>query len=347
MTKPLTTLDQLARAKLIAAEQVEALAPVVALYAVSLSPGLAALIDRNDANDPIARQFVPSAEELHIVPEERTDPIGDAPHSPVPVVVHRYRDRALLKIVSVCPVYCRFCFRREMVGPGQENMLSREALDRAIGYFAEHPEIREVILTGGDPFVLSARRAGEITQRLAGIAHVKVLRWHTRIPVVDPARMTAEFVRALYHEGVETVVAVHANHPRELTSEAREACVRLRDAGIRLLSQSVLLKGVNDDVDVLVALLGAFTEIGIEPYYLHHPDLAPGTGHFRVGIEEGRSLMQALRARLPGEHLPKYVLDLPGGFGKVPLESDDVERADERTWRIRDPKGRWHSYPPV
>jgi lysine 2,3-aminomutase len=176
---------------------------------------------------------------------------------------------------------------------------------------------------------------------------VKTIRWHTRVPVVDPELVKPEFVQALKANGVETVVAIHANHPRELTPDARAACSRLTSAGIRLLSQSVLLKGVNDDVDTLVALLRAFNETGIEPYYLHHPDLAPGTSHFRFGIEEGRALIRALRLRLPESRLPKYVLDLPGGFGKIPLESDHVERAGEDGWRIRDREGRWHDYPPA
>jgi lysine 2,3-aminomutase len=346
MTKPLVSLDQLAAARLVAPEDAPALAPVAARYAVSISPALAALIDADDPADPIARQFLPSVDELTTTADERADPIGDKAHSPVPGVVHRYRDRALLKIVSVCPVYCRFCFRREMVGPGRENTLSRGALARALDYFADHPEIREVILTGGDPFVLSARRAADVTQRLAAIPHVKTLRWHTRVPVVEPSRVTKEYVRALTTGGVKTVVAIHANHPRELTPEARAACARLRDAGIRLLSQSVLLRGVNDSVETLAPLLCAFEETGIEPYYLHHPDLAPGTAHFRLGIEEGRVLMRELRARAPGVRLPKYVLDLPGGFGKVPLESECARRVDENTWQIRDPNGRWHAYPP-
>jgi lysine 2,3-aminomutase len=311
-----------------------------------VSPALAALVDTDNANDPIARQFIPSADELNTAPEERADPIGDNAHSPVPGVVHRYSDRALLKIVSVCPVYCRFCFRREMVGPGRDNALSPEALARALAYFADHPEIREVIQTGGDPFILSARRAADVTQRLAAIPHIKTIRWHTRVPVIEPERVTQDFVQALKADGVETVVAIHANHPRELTAAARGACARLRDADIRLLSQSVLLRGVNNSVEILASLLGTFEEAGIEPYYLHHPDLAPGTQHFRLGIEEGRALMRKLRARMPRRALPKYVLDLPGGFGKVPLESGKLESLGEGLWRIRDPKGRWHNYPP-
>src|ERR1700760_2006431 len=167
-------------------------------YAVAVSPHLLSLIDPVDPHDPIARQFLPSLEELNTLPEERADPIGDAAHSPVPGIVHRHPDRVLFKAVAACPVYCRFCFRREMIGPGKDNALSPADFEAAIAYIAAHPQIWEVILTGGDPFILSPRRVGEITSRLAAIAHVKLIRWHTRVPVVDPGRVTDDLVAALH-----------------------------------------------------------------------------------------------------------------------------------------------------
>jgi lysine 2,3-aminomutase len=251
----------------------------------------------------------------------------------------------LFKAVSSCPVYCRFCFRRETIGPGKVNTLAAEDLERAFGYIAAHPEIWEVILTGGDPFILSPRRAGEITRRLAAIAHVKIERWHTRVPMVDPARVTDELVGALLAPGVTPWVAIHANHAREFSPEARRAIARLREAQVALVSQSVLLKGVNDDVETLADLMRAFVQNGIKPYYLHHPDLAPGTSHFRVGIEEGLALTRALRAQISGLAQPTYVLDIPGGFGKVPLDSQSVEKTSSGH-RIRDFAGAWHDYPP-
>ena len=314
-------------------------------YAVAVSPALLKLIDPADPADPIARQFLPSLEELNTLPEELADPIGDAAHSPVPGIVHRHPDRVLFKAVSSCPVYCRFCFRRESIGPGKANGLSPEDLERAMDYIAAHPEIWEVILTGGDPFILSPRRAGEITRRLAAMAHVKIMRWHTRVPMVDPERVNDAMVAALLAPGVTSWVAIHANHAREFSSQARQAIARLREANIALVSQSVLLKGVNDEVETLSDLLRAFVENGIKPYYLHHPDLAPGTSHFRVGIEDGLALTRALRARLSGLAQPTYVLDIPGGFGKVPLDSQSVKKT-ESGFRIRDFEGRWHSYPP-
>jgi lysine 2,3-aminomutase len=312
-------------------------------YAVAVSPTLLALVDVCDPNDPIARQFLPSLEELNTLPQELADPIGDTAYSPVAGIVHRHPDRVLFKVVSACPVYCRFCFRRETIGPGKENALSKEDFEAALAYIAGHSEIWEVILTGGDPFILSPRRIAEITSRLSAIAHVKVIRWHSRVPVTDPDRVSDALVAALHAPGATTYVAVHANHPREFSPDARAATARLVDGGIPLVSQSVLLKGVNNDVETLAALMRAFVENRIKPYYLHHPDLAPGTSHFRIGIEEGLALVGELRGLLSGLAMPTYMLDIPGGFGKVPLESTNVEKT-ATGHRIRDARGQCHSY---
>lgn len=312
-------------------------------YAVAVSPQLLSLVDAGDPNDPIARQFLPSIDELVTLPQERGDPIGDAAHSPVPGIVHRHADRVLFKAVAVCPVYCRFCFRREMIGPGKENALSKDDFERALAYIAAHPQIREVILTGGDPFILSPRRAAEIGQALGAIPHVKLIRWHTRVPVTDPERVSDDFVAALHVPGAASWVALHANHAREFSAPAVRAIARLVEGGIPLVSQSVLLKGVNNSVEALADLMHAFSENRIKSYYLHHPDLAPGTSHFRVGLEEGLALMRALRSRVSGLELPAYMLDIPGGFGKVPLESDHLERAGDG-WQVRDMAGVWHPY---
>jgi lysine 2,3-aminomutase len=315
-------------------------------YAVALSPTLLRLIDPADAADPIARQFLPSLEELHELPEERADPIGDAAHSPVAGIVHRHPDRVLFKAVAACLVYCRFCFRRESIGPGKANALSPQDFEVALAYIAAHPQIWEVILTGGDPFILSPRRVAEVSQRLAAIAHVKLIRWHTRVPMTDPDRITDALVAALHAPSATTFVAVHANHPREFAPEACSAIARLVDGGVPLVSQSVLLKGVNNRIEILDALMRTFLENRIKPYYLHHPDLAPGTSHFRLSIDEGLALVEQLRARLSGLAMPTYMLDLPGGFGKVPLESRNVEKTAQG-WRVRDGRGTWHSYPPA
>lgn len=319
LRQTLRTASDLVDAGLVPPQAEAEVARVAARYAVAVTPAMAELIDASDPADPIARQFVPDARELARAPEERSDPIGDHAKSPVRGVVHRYPDRVLLKIVGVCPVYCRFCFRREMVGPAAEANLTQEEIGAALAYIRAHPEIWEVILTGGDPFVLSPRRVAEITNALSAIAHVKIVRWHTRVPMVAPERVTADLVAALGTSRKTVFVALHANHPRELTAAARAAIARLVDAGIPVVSQTVLLRGVNDDVDTLAALMRALVEARVKPYYLHHGDLAPGTAHFRTTLAEGQALMRALRQRVSGLAMPTYVLDIPGGHGKVPV----------------------------
>jgi len=344
--RPIRTVGELERAGLIDTDQAVALEAVAEHYAVALTPTVMRLIDPVDPADPIARQFVPDAAELNVTPEERADPIGDHAHSPVEGIVHRYPDRVLLKAVHVCPVYCRFCFRREMVGPQGLGTLDGDALNGAFTYIRDHKEIWEVILTGGDPLVLSPRRLDEILRQLADIDHVKIVRFHTRIPVVDPSKVDAALIAALKASGKTTYVALHANHPRELTEEARAACARLLDAGIVLVSQSVLLKGVNDDPEVLAALMKAFVETRIKPYYLHHPDLAPGTSHFRLSIAEGQAIVAALRGRISGLCQPTYILDIPGGYGKADIGQNAVRELREGCYSISDYRGGEHIYPP-
>ena len=345
---PLRSVDALIAQGLVAPDRREVLDAVAARYAVAVTPAMAALIDPADPADPIALQFLPDPAELVTLPQELADPIGDEAHSPVEGVVHRYPDRALLKLVHACPVYCRFCFRREMVGPGGD-ALAGDRLDAALAYLADHPEIWEVIMTGGDPLILSARRVREVAQRLGTIPHIKVARWHTRVPIVDPDRITAAYAQALRVPGKASYIAIHANHPREFTPAACAALARLADAGHVLLSQSVLLKGINADVETLSALMRAFVENRVKPYYLHHPDLAPGTAAFRLSLEEGQALVKSLRGHLSGLCQPTYILDIPGGAGKVPVgpaflsgcETPGAEALAE------DRHGDIHRYPPA
>ncbi|HVV42341.1 MAG TPA: lysine-2,3-aminomutase-like protein [Nitrobacter sp.] len=354
-TSTLRRPADLAARGLVPATTVSDLDKVAARYAVAVTPHVAALIDPADRNDPIARQYLPSMDELAAHPGENADPIGDHAHAPVDGIVHRYPDRVLLKLVHVCAVYCRFCFRREMVGPGKETALSSDAYTSALGYIRVHPDIWEVILTGGDPLMLSPRRLGEIMRDIAAIAHIKVIRIHTRVPVADPSRMSDELIAALKVSGATTWLALHANHPREFTDTARAACDRIVDAGIPMVSQSVLLRGVNDDIATLGALMRAFVECRVKPYYLHHGDLAPGTAHLRTTLAEGRALMQALRGRFSGLCQPDYVLDIPGGHGKAPVGPQYLAHADasrecehprESRYRILDYCGDVHLYPP-
>ncbi|NTF95142.1 lysine-2,3-aminomutase-like protein [Rhizobium rhizogenes] len=344
--RPIRTVDDLEQAGLIDSAEALSLEVVAERYAIALTPTVARLIDKADPADPIARQFVPDMAELVVTPEERADPISDHAYSPVEGIVHRYPDRVLLKAVHVCPVYCRFCFRREMVGPQGLGTLDGAALDAAFAYIRDHEEIWEVILTGGDPLVLSPRRLEEMLRQLADIEHVKIVRFHTRVPVVDPLKIDGALIAALKASGKTVYVALHANHPRELTAEARAACARLVDAGIVLVSQSVLLKGVNDDPDVLASLMKAFVETRIKPYYLHHPDLAPGTSHFRLTIAEGQAIVAALRGRISGLCQPTYILDIPGGHGKADIGKSEVRELGEGCYSVSDYRGGEHLYPP-
>jgi lysine 2,3-aminomutase len=347
----LRTIADLKAAGLVDTDRATALEPVAARYAVAVTPAIAALIDRSDPNDPIARQFIPDPAELTRQPSERTDPIGDDAHSPVEGIVHRYPDRVLLKLVYTCPVYCRFCFRREMVGPKGRPGLTARQRQAAYDYIRGHPEIWEVILTGGDPLVLPSSRLRDVIATLAAIEHVKVLRIHTRVPAVAPERITADLIAAIKAWDGKAwdraaYVVLHANHPRELTAAARSACARIVDAGIPMLSQSVLLKGVNDDADVLAELMRAFVAAHVKPYYLHHADLAPGTAHLRTSLAEGQELMRLLRGRVSGLCQPTYMLDIPGGAGKVPVGPAYLVDGDANgETEVRGIDGKAHRYP--
>lgn len=341
---PIRTVDDLEATGLISDRS--GITAVARKYAVGITPAIAALIDPTDPHDPMAAQFVPTEHELVTTPDERVDPIGDLAHSPVKGIVHRYPDRVLLKAVHVCPVYCRFCFRREMVGPQGLGTLTAAELDGALAYIATHPEIWEVILTGGDPLVLSPRRLTEIMRRLADIDHVRIVRFHTRVPVVEPERIDAAMLAALKSSGKTVYVALHANHPREFTDAARGAIALLVDGGIAMVSQSVLLKGINDNVETLAALMKLFVENRVKPYYLHHPDLAPGTSHFRLSIAEGQQLVAALRGRISGLAQPTYILDIPGGHGKADIGATEISGTDG-CFTVRDYQGGEHRYPPL
>jgi lysine 2,3-aminomutase len=293
-----------------------------------------ALIERPD--DPIGLQFIPDPAELITAPHETTDPIADDALSPIKGVVHRYPDRALLKPLLVCPVYCRFCFRREHVGP-DGGVLTDAELRAAYDWFAARPAIREVILTGGDPLMLSPRRLAAIVEALSAIPHIEILRVHTRVPVADPGRTTEALVAALSTEKAMWLV-LHANHAREFSAAAAAAIRRIQAAAIPVLGQSVLLRGINDTVVALERLFRAMLSMRVKPYYLHQLDAAPGTARFHVPMEEGRRLLAALRGRVTGLAWPTYVLDIPGGHGKVPIGPDYLERDGQ----VRDPTGKGH-----
>lgn len=334
-------VSDLVAAGLMTPEAARAVSGVAQRYAVALTPYVLEKLAGAPPDDPLYAQYIPSPEEAYTTPSELADPIGDHAHAPVKGIVHRYPDRVLLKPLHACAVYCRFCFRREMVGPGGD-ALSPQELGAALAYVRDHPEVWEVVVTGGDPFLLSPRRLSGIVQALTTIPHVAVVRFHTRVPVADPARVTPELVASLRAEGVTTWVAVHANHARELTAEAAGALAALADAGIPLLGQTVLLKGINDDAATLEALFRALVRHRVKPYYLHHPDLAPGTGHFRPDIAQGQALVKALRGTVSGLCQPTYVLDIPGGHGKAPAAASWI--GEDGT--VEDFTGTRHRYEP-
>ncbi|UFN50633.1 lysine-2,3-aminomutase-like protein [Roseomonas sp. OT10] len=332
--RTLRSAEAVVAAGLAPPQALPALRQVAERYAVSITPAVAALIDPADPADPIAAQYVPHPAERDTHPLELEDPTADHPHSPVKGVVHRYPDRALLKPLLACPVYCRFCFRREQVGP-DGGVLGEAELDAALGYFERTTTLREAILTGGDPLMLSPRRLGVILTRLSAMPHIEVIRLHSRVPVADPGRVTEALCAAL-ETGTALYLCVHANHAREFTPEARDALRRLHAAGAVLLGQSVLLRGVNDSAEGLEALFRAMLSARVKPYYLHQLDRAPGTARFEVPIAEGRALLRALRGRVTGLAWPVYALDTPGGGGKAPI-GPEFASPDGGGWVVERP----------
>lgn len=331
------SVADLIRDGLVLPENAEPLNRVIQDFRMRITPAM-----RQAATDPgVALQFVPSDQELMTRPEDMTDPIGDDRFSPVPGLTHRYPDRTILHITKTCDVYCRFCFRRETVG--DSGHLAADQLDRALNYIANTPTLWEVILTGGDPLVLSPRRVADVMQRLAAIPHVQVVRFHSRVPVVAPHRITDDLLAALDTRLTPWMV-IHTNHASEWTQEAEVAASRLSRAGIGLLSQSVLLRGVNDSAEALESLFRKLYQLRIKPYYLHHCDMARGAGHFRTTIAAGQAIMAQLRGRLSGPCLPTYVLDIPGGHGKSPIGPGYLTHLASGAWEVTDWQGHRHIY---
>ncbi len=340
--RAIKNLAELQAAGLVNSAQKSELIPVVENFNMRLTPHVQSLIEANDVSDPIYAQYVPSLSELLETPGELVDPIGDDVHEKVKGITHRYPDRVLLKATLTCQVYCRFCFRREKVGQVDEALNSDE-IATAIAYIRNTPEIWEVILSGGDPLVMSDRRLALIVAELSDIAHVQVIRIHTRAPVADPARISDGLISALKVRPAVYVV-VHVNHPREISEEVKLGFAKMVDAGIPLLSQSVLLKGVNNSVETLSVLMKMLVALRVKPYYLHHLDKARGTEHFRCSIAEGQKLMLGLRGNLSGLCLPTYMLDIPSGFGKVPIGPVYIEQDGNGAFVVTDFRDGTHDY---
>lgn len=315
-------------------------AAVCRAYPMAVNPYYLSLIQ--EPGDPLWKQVVPDVRELSDTLTD-DDPLTETAQSPVPGLIHRYPDRVVLLVSARCPVVCRFCFRKRLAGKVADS-LSGDRLAGAVAYIQATPAIREVILSGGDPLMLEDAELYAVLEKIAAIDHVGTLRIHTRTPFALPQRITGDLA-ALLREFAPLYVNVHVNHPREITGQAEAACARLADAGIPLGSQTVLLKGINDDARTMEGLLRALLRIRVRPYYLHHPDLVRGTGHFRPSIETGLAIMRSLVGCVSGSAVPRYVIDLPGGGGKVPLLPEYVERVEKNRLVIRNYQGRRFYYP--
>jgi lysine 2,3-aminomutase len=342
MSRAITDVKGLVESGLADAGAAASLQEIVDDFSLRITQDVVSQIRDANQRDPVYAQYVPDLREAVVLHDEMHDPIGDNAHQKVKGLVHRYSDRVLLKPTHTCQVYCRFCFRREKVGDADE-ALDEAELAAAVDYIRGHPEVWEVILSGGDPLVLSNRRLGNLIGEIAAIGHVKVIRLHTRVPLVDPKRINAELIAAL-KAGPAVYVVVHVNHANELSDEVVRALARFTDTGIPLLAQTVLLKGINNDIESLSALMRQLVEIRVKPYYLHHLDKARGTSHFRCSIAEGQALARGLRARLSGLCQPSYVLDIPGGHGKVPLDLGYLTAGESGAYVVKDRHDGAHHY---
>jgi len=321
------------------------IAAAIALYGMRATPYYLSLARSASPADPVWALAVPAPQETTVLPEEREDPIGDeAPElRPLPALTRRYRDRVLLYPTPTCSVHCRHCFRKRMVG-NADYAFSDAQLGQAVDWIARQPEIHEVILTGGDPLTLSDDKLLNLLAALDEIEHVWSLRLHTRMPVVNPYRITPELVSGLQQLSRPVLVVTHVNHSQELAEPLVAAVARLRGGGIDVLNQSVLLAGLNDTPLVQRELIWGLLRAGVRPYALHHADLVPGTSHLRTTVAQGQALLAALRGTVPGHALPRYLLDVPGGHGKVPLEPPWALPAEGGGLRIQAPDGSTHLY---
>ncbi|NQU11186.1 KamA family radical SAM protein [bacterium] len=311
--------------------------------ALAVTPYFFNLIDRQDPNCPIRRQVIPRAEEMTTAPWELIDPCGEDDHSPVPGLVHRYPDRVLFLVTDRCAAYCRYCTRSRVVsGVGDQHL--ETDFRAALNYLREHREVRDVLLSGGDPLLFSDERLDHLLSELRAIKHLEFLRIGTRIPVFLPQRITPELC-AMLRKHQPLWMSIHTNHPREATTEVREACGRLADAGIPLGNQTVLLRGVNDDAAVMTELMQALLLMRVRPYYIYQCDLIKGTHHLRTSVRRGLEIMEALRGHTTGYAVPQYVIDAPGGGGKVPVMPDYVLAHDRQRILIRNYEGRVFEYP--
>jgi lysine 2,3-aminomutase len=339
----LTTVEQLERHLTLTAEERGGCEQANHKLALAITPYFFNLIDREDPDCPLRRQVIPRAEEGIVNPDEMLDSLGEDGHSPVPGLVHRYPDRVLFLVTDRCASYCRYCTRSRLVSNAQDYNFHPE-FEQGLRYIESHPEIRDVLLSGGDPLLLSDRKIEHLLSRLRGIPHVEFIRIGSRIPVFLPQRITPELCDIFKRYG-PIWMSIHVNHPHECAAELRAACERLSFAGVPLGNQSVLLRGVNDDAEVMKALVHRLLRMRVRPYYLYQMDLITGGSLFRVDVRKGIEIIRALRGHTTGYAIPQYVIDAPGGGGKVPINPDYVEKITDEEIIFRNYEGDRYSYP--
>jgi lysine 2,3-aminomutase len=309
---------------------------------VSVTPHFFNLIDVDDPNCPIRRQVIPTSDEGVIQDYENIDPVGEESSMVSPGLVHRYPDRVLFLVTDRCGSYCRYCTRSRLVSNAQGYGFHPN-YEQNLNYIKSHPEIRDVLLSGGDPLLLSDNKISHILSQLAEIPHVEFVRLGSRLPVFLPQRITDSFIKALsVHPNVW--MSIHVNHPKECTIELKEACHRLALAGVPLGNQSVLLKGINDHVDIMKSLIHRLLMMKVRPYYLYQCDLVPGSSHFRTPVSRGIEIIKSLRGSTTGYAIPQFVIDAPGGGGKIPINPNYVERVDKGVWLLKNFEGKLFEY---
>jgi lysine 2,3-aminomutase len=311
--------------------------------ALAITPYFFNLIDRNDPNCPIRLQVIPRDNEMITSAEEREDSLGEDEHSPVPGLVHRYPDRVLFLVTDRCASYCRYCTRSRLVSNAQDYNFHPE-YEQGLRYIESHPEIRDVLLSGGDPLLLADKKIEHLLSRLKAIKHVEFIRIGSRIPVFLPQRITPALCEILKKYG-PTWMSIHVNHPKEATADLRDACERLSFAGVPLGNQSVLLKGINDDPTIMKALVHRLLRMRVRPYYLYQMDLITGSAHFKADVRRGLEIIESLRGHTTGYAVPQYVIDAPGGGGKVPINPDYVEKITDTEIIFKNYEGHRFSYP--
>ncbi|HVU18416.1 MAG TPA: KamA family radical SAM protein [Candidatus Didemnitutus sp.] len=339
----ITTVAQLERYMTLTPEERAGCEHANQKLALAITPYFFNLIDRDDPNCPIRRQVIPRGDEMVLSAEEQLDSLDEDGHSPVPGLVHRYPDRVLFLVTDRCAAYCRYCTRSRLVSNAQDYNFHPE-YEQALRYIESHPEVRDVLLSGGDPLLLSDKKLDHLLGRLRAIKHVEFIRIGSRIPIFLPQRITPELCEVFKRHG-PIWMSIHVNHPREATRELKDACERLAFAGVPLGNQSVLLSGVNDDVEVMKALVHRLLRMRVRPYYLYQMDLITGGSHFMVDVRKGLEIIRALRGHTTGYAVPQYVIDAPGGGGKVPINPEYVESIDDNEVVFRNYEGQQFRYP--